>query len=244
MRALRGRLSKRHPRTGAMTRAPQGQTKPAAGAVAAPASPVPTIVRVRRGRPSDLRWQALADQFSYDELTNLRARAEKWAAGSVAVIGTFGLASLFKGRESVAELAFPGGVVAGVLFLIAIVAGAVSTYLGTRAAQGEPEEFWLTGPTLWAKTRVWARKAKQDLDNARKAALIALIALVAMAAAVVYWPKAPATATQTQVVRTDGTLVCGELKAGPDGTFLVTTISGDVSVAPGSVLAVHSVAGC
>lgn len=195
---------------------------------------------------SDLEWNALAAKRRLDGLTELRSRAEKWAAAMITILGLLGLSSILAGRDTIQKF---DPFVATLLVMLtggSIVLAARATWLGTRAAQGEPELFYVTGPRLRTITGEWAERTVQDLEQMRRLALVAF-ALAGFALALFVLapkPSSPAPSPSTLIIRTDGSLACGSLGA-TTGQLQITPAGGAaIAIDPHEILAIHSVTSC
>jgi hypothetical protein len=164
------------------------------------------------------RLQAEADELARTALARTRAAADGWFKALGSVTALFGLATLFKGPETVNGFAPEIKLAVGVLFMLALVAALAAIVLAALASHG----------TIGQGARGYEEQAeisKQELGTAvsrlgasRGVALIAVVPL--LVALGVAW-FAPRTAEKRVLLtRADGTTLCL-----PSGTPLPLSVS-------------------
>ena len=157
-----------------------------------------------------------------DELGDVRAAATKWQTALAGLAGGITVFSLLKDRSSVAGLAAPFGVVAGVLLGLALLTSVTSGVFAMRAAFGLPR---------LVRTANW-RPAADDHSRAREARILlrraiagTVLTLVFLAATLAVTWYAPTRGTALRVAAADGETVCGEVvRVGPGGVTLKTDV--------------------
>lgn len=197
----------------------------------------------------DLAWAVAAAKLRADQLTNVRASAEKWATAMGSLIALVSVSTMLTGRDALLKIDPPWRLSVLVLADVAVAAAAFATYLGARASQGEPEEFWATGADLSRKMPGWIEAAIRDLARARGAAIVALLSAGAAAGAFVTAPApAPTQAGDglSIVVQAEGPIPCGRLGASANVLTVTPPVEGamPIEIAPSSVLAIHAVEEC
>src|SRR6476619_1678188 len=96
----------------------------------------PVVVGDAPATPEDLYWRAAAAKMRSEELSNPRARAEKWATAMASLIALVSVSTLLAGRDALQKIDETWRLAIMVLAVLAVVAAAVATYFGARASQG------------------------------------------------------------------------------------------------------------
>ncbi len=207
----------------------------------------PRVVATGPATREDLVWNELAAKYRTEELTNLRARAEKWATAMASLIALVSVSTIVTGRDALGKVAPDWRLGLVVAALVSVLSAAAAIYFGARAAQGEPEVFWATGRVLQEKSRIWAANVIRDLKRARVAAIGALLAAALAATGLVFAPAAPpASAGNVLIVQRGGAVSCGKLGAAAGGLTVTPPTEGAAAnvIQASSVIAVHPVSAC
>lgn len=155
----------------------------------------------------------------------IRGSAEKWVGTISTLVGVFGTVFIFAGPDALAKLK-PESLREFVFWALAIAAllafGAILT--GALAAQGVPKHWaaW-NGSALRAYVVKEGKSARELLTASRWLGSIAAVIVLAGGLIATYQTLSdPASSpTKALVVTDDGTVICGVLAAGDDGTTKV-----------------------
>jgi hypothetical protein len=170
-----------------------------------------------------LRWEALADDFQFNQLPTVRKQAETWRTGLAGLTGLVGASLIVKGRDTVTDLAIGWRITVFVLLMTALVLLVVATLTALLAASGEPgDNTLLTGEDLrrWSQTQVIATQRA-----IRRARLLTLIGITALGVALAVTWLTPSAAKETLFLvdtTTNGSL-CGPLGVSSPGFVTIAT---------------------
>ncbi|GAB3847474.1 hypothetical protein ACFPIJ_41735 [Dactylosporangium cerinum] len=176
------------------------------------------------------------------QLQAVRAAADKWTAGVVALIGLVGLVVPAVGRDAIRGLEPWAQWLAGLAFAAALGCAALAIARAYQAAHGWPVTRLVDDNE---RLREWYERyqgrAVLAVDRLRQAvrAAVATVAVLAVAVGVtIFGPDTPAASTPVQVTRPDGSVTCGVLLASTaDGAVRIRRAdSGDVDVLTGADL--------
>ncbi len=180
--------------------------------------------------PADLQWEDRAQLAVLDELPRVRRVAERWTTTLSAVIGIFGLAAMFKGRQDFTGMQAPYPQLIGAAFSLAALCALSAVVLAALAAQGSPRKSKgpLTGATYQSWSRQQAHEASNRLRYSRVLSVIAVVWL--LLAAGIGWYAPTASTSQVLVVGRDGTIACGKLSVPHGGVVKLETSNGGTSL--------------
>lgn len=193
-------------------------------------------------RPADAARVRERLELLRSELPRARQAATTWRNGVAALmLGILGF-GLVRGRSDVALLAAPWNTVAGLLLLLALIAGIGAAFLLLRAGNGRtvpvPMTYLTSGP---AADHALAMDALRDLRRGLAFGLVSLALLISAVGTTWYGPevKGPYIFVDTET----GTL------CGPSATFsvdavIIQTDQGAKVTPLASVRAVRSVVRC
>jgi hypothetical protein len=177
-------------------------------------------LQARRVGPTEYRWAQRADALRFDELSRVRATAEKWAASLGAILGLNGTVLVIKGRDDISQLAGNLQLVVGILLAVALLCALSASFCAALAAQGTPRKVLLSGPlTLRDWEHRHAVRAVRQL-RASRILSVAVVLLVATAIGFMWFGKGkPAVTTPSPkpvtvlVVPPWGAPPCGRLQS-------------------------------
>lgn len=174
--------------------------------------PEPEVIGPGEVGPDIQRWEKRLADLETEELSKVRAAAEKWAATLTALLGLAGTVLIVRGAEEISGLSDGTKIAIGVLLVIAFVAAVVATVLTAYAAQGTPKNLeWPTAASLREWEHKQAKTAKSRLFHSRWISLVAVLA-IAIAVAVA-WLGEAAESSGSKVLFTPATgkPLCGSL---------------------------------
>ncbi len=133
----------------------------------------------------DWRWEREAQDLRHTGLERVRAAAEKWAASTAALLGTFAAVSFVAGPGKLSDV---NSAVLQRIVLICLVSAALmaagATLSAGLAAQGNPRRVdSLDGPALRALTVERTKVAVSQLRTSRVLAVLAALTLIVGASA-------------------------------------------------------------
>ena len=170
------------------------------------------------------RWEERANDLSFNELSRIRASAEKWMTTIGALAGLTTILALLQGSDRIGKLDVLPKVLVIILLLAALAAAAWAIFTGALAAQGspDPDKAIINDPDI---VRNWyrqeAEKAARQLRNSRRAALAAVFLLGLGTALSWLWPAPAPSSPQTAAILQDGSVVCGELERDANGALSI-----------------------
>jgi hypothetical protein len=194
--------------------------------------------------PDQAEWDKAASAAAIGQLAAVRATAEKWAGTVTALLGVFSSVALLKGTGALADIRWVW--LRWILLVVIVAAGvaaAGSIWFAALAAQGRgAQQFnnW-NGDALRSMVIARTPQAIQDLSISRllgaiAAGLVFAVGVVTLVANAV--PKQAGSPPSLVVVSKDGSLHCGDLKAGKDGG--AATVGGKEVAGAVQVLSVSS----
>ncbi|PZS32791.1 MAG: hypothetical protein DLM61_06280 [Pseudonocardiales bacterium] len=197
----------------------------------------------------DRRWEVLARELPFQQITALRAQAEGWRNGTAATVTILAAVAVAKGRNDIAQLDTVWRWIIVSAVVLGFAALVTSLMISVRVAHGSPgASIWNTGKDLeeWTRNEV-ARGGRLLTWAVRLAAGGLSLLIVAMAAG---W-LAPATedsAAQLVQVRASTEAFCGHLIAIRDGVVTVDTGTADAphprSVAVPALTELNQISSC
>ncbi|MFG3149073.1 hypothetical protein [Streptomyces sp. NPDC048243] len=161
-----------------------------------------------------------------DQLTRLRAGAEKWTAGIASLLGLLGVLGVGLEAERIAGLTISGRSAVAALMTVVVLLGGFAVVQGYRAAYGWPRTRAVASDqdliSWYSSLSVLPSVTAARLRGAVMAAGAALTAVTA--AAVLPWllPPAEAPGPLVKVALADRSVVCG--------TVLSSAVSGRIVV--------------
>lgn len=171
---------------------------------------LPQVGSVQRTSDLDKVWSDASAKYLVDQAGQLRESAGKWAQNATAILSVAGLATAFKGRETLVSIdpAWHGLLVAavgGTLVLsgLALLAAALATSGAVDWTWNDPTSFRTAQVAAAAATARWLKASKWLVTGAFLASIVA-VGIIWTA------PKAPSTPSKTLVIAGDAVL-CGEL---------------------------------
>ncbi|MFI6159165.1 hypothetical protein ACIA59_04380 [Micromonospora haikouensis] len=169
-----------------------------------------------------LRWEAIADDFQFNQLPTVRKQAETWRTGLTGLTGLVGAALIVKGQGTVAGLSFGWRILVFLLLMSALVLLVKATLTALRAASGEPgDDTLLTGEDLRRWTQGQVAAAQQDIRRAR---LLTLTGIAMLGAALAVAWLIPGDTKSSFLVETSGNgVLCGSLGTSSVGFLTVET---------------------
>lgn len=192
-------------------------------------------------RPEDAkRWDEAAISYDLEQLTRMKANAERWATTLTSLLGLFGTVVIVKGTDELAKFSnFYWR-----LGLVALTIGAgyltvKATLAAFDAASGQVslrnENF--NGDSYRDQVGTQTKNTYDDLKTARTQGLLAVsaVALIGLAGLVnSLLPEGGAPAPSVLVVDGAGKLHCGTVNANSKGVAKVAgqTVTGITSVTP------------
>ncbi|MCX3062504.1 hypothetical protein [Streptomyces beihaiensis] len=172
---------------------------------------------------SQRRWSLLAREQEFQQLPELRHRAEGWRNGLAGLAALLAVLVTLKGRDDLGQLPDRARYFASGLLGAAFALLVVGSLLSVRAAHGRPgEQVLLAGQAL----RRWTEGEVVRVTRALRWASVCCVAgivLAASAVTVAWFTTGSAAAPQVRVTTTTGER-CGEfLGAGIGGVRLRVT---------------------
>lgn len=130
--------------------------------------------------PGDLEHARELQELQLGELEAVRVQAEKWRTGLGGLVGLATIIAAVRGANGTAELDTAGKIVSGGLLLLAVVFGAVGSFVSMRAAYGFPGRRLAEASVdaLVVRRRDRLRRACRDLRRAVALTYLALAMLV------------------------------------------------------------------
>ncbi|MFB6905731.1 hypothetical protein ACIRP4_21860 [Streptomyces bacillaris] len=159
---------------------------------------------------SERRWAELARELEFTRLPELRRQAEGWRTGLTGLTALLAVLVLLKGRDNLADLSEAARAVATGLLIAAFALLVMGSLLAARAAHGAPErEILLGGQALRRWTGQEVARVTRALAWAYLFCVLGVILVVG--ALVVAWLTTQDSGAQPVVVRTNTSVLCGEL---------------------------------
>jgi hypothetical protein len=199
-----------------------------------------TITAVRGSEPEvmagDLTMIQAAQalhEASKDQVTRVRAAAEKWIAGITAMLGLFSLSGVVFGKDSFAGLPGPAVFIAAAAAVVAIVAAGVALHLIYSAAYGWPVVTDLDDDekllSWYEQQRDAPKTISHSLRTGVRTAGIAVSCLVAASLTIWIWPHTP-NETLLKADLNDSSIVCGHLVSSTsDGVIRIRRTDGTIT---------------
>ena len=184
-------------------------TTPGTPSPGGPKSPVPTT--------EDLRWDKLARGLQFEQLTSLRAVAEKWRTGLVTLTGLLAVALTVASPQAGRELDFHWRVSLGALQFLSLAMLAIGSWQAMSAAFGSSATIRDNGVALRRWTRSETALAERRLLRARRFTLAGFLILSVAAGVAVWGPRHGAAAVEVHTAM--GTF-CGRPHTNETGTQL------------------------
>ncbi|MFE6871560.1 hypothetical protein ACFVFS_34045 [Kitasatospora sp. NPDC057692] len=203
------------------------------------------MTRLRPGDPAtpvDPRLIQDRQRQLRGELPRVRAAATAWRNGLAALLTALVGFGLIKGRSDIGQLSGACAAVVGGLLLSALLAGAAGALLLLRAAHGRPAMTPVR--TMPPGPVAERREAEQSTRALRKGIVLTLACAGLLVAAVGTTWYGPARSTPRLTVITPGLTVCGAVTRVGDGSMLLTTAAGQVSVELAQIRAMQVVQQC
>lgn len=159
---------------------------------------------------SERRWAELARELEFTRLPELRRQAEGWRTGLTGLTALLAVLVLLKGRDNLGDLPEAARATATGLLITAFALLVTGSLLAARAAHGAPErEILLGGQALRRWTGQEVARVTRVLAWAYLCCVLGVI-LVGGALAIA-WLTTENSGTQPVVVRTNTSVLCGEL---------------------------------
>ncbi|MEU7802508.1 hypothetical protein AB0B10_24930 [Micromonospora arborensis] len=191
---------------------------------------------------NDLRTAQERDQLLRTELPRVRQAATAWRNGLGALLAALIGFGLIKGRSDVSQLSPGWAVTVGVLLFAALLAGAVGALLLIRAAHGRPSVADVERiPPNQAGDHIEALVSADALRRGIALTLGCTLLLVAAVGTTWYGPERRKPALR--VTGPTGT-ICGLVVRLNQGTLVLKTDAGEVSVNLSSAAAIAAVENC
>lgn len=166
----------------------------------------------------DLRWDDIAREQEFVQLSQVRAAAEKWRGGLTALTGLLAVVLTVAAPLTGKELPPGWRLAVAALQLIALGALAVGAWKAMQAAFGVPAQIRNNG----VRFRAWSAQAAKDaagqLAWARHATLVGFLALAAAAAVASAAKKEPMHTVRIETAA--GDTYCGKGKTDDKGKKL------------------------
>ncbi|GAA1540475.1 hypothetical protein GCM10009827_069740 [Dactylosporangium maewongense] len=164
----------------------------------------------------------------------LKAGAEKWIAGTTALLGVLGIVGVSLGADQVAALDVAGKAWTAVAVVVAVGAAAVAIQQAYRAAYGQPETRTIADDAdllAWYTAQQGLPEAiGRRLRGAARASAASLGALVVAIGLTWFMPAAEPASPLVKVTSQDQSIVCGTLlKSGTPGAVRVRRADGTVA---------------
>jgi len=202
------------------------------------------VVRVagRAPTPDELREARRLGELARDTLPRIRESAEKWRNGVLGMIGIIGAVTLLKGPASLSTL--PSGWKVAVLCLAvgAVGAAILSLMLAMLASFGWPSPHRFSAVSQLAEWE--ADEVRRTIARLRWSMVAALVFVTLFVGGLGVSALAPTAKPQIEVVRKDGTALCGRLLSVTATTVSLQTRGVDVLVPADQIGAVRAVARC
>lgn len=159
---------------------------------------------------SERRWAELAHELEFTRLPELRKQAEGWRTGLTGLTALLAVLVLLKGRDNLVDLPEAARAIATGLLIAAFALLITGSLLAARAAFGAPErEILLGGQALRRWTGQEVARVTRALAWAYVFCVLGVVLVVG--ALVVAWLTTQDSGAQSVVVRTNTTVLCGEL---------------------------------
>lgn len=174
--------------------------------------PEPEVIGPGEVGPDIQRWEKRLADLETEELSKVRAAAEKWAATLGTLLGLAGTVLIVRGAEEISGLSDGTKTAIGLLLALAFLLAVTATVLTAYAAQGTPKKLeWPTAASLRDWEHNQAKTAKRLLFHSRWITLVAVLA-IAVAVAVA-WLGEAAESSGSKVLFTPATgqPLCGSL---------------------------------
>ncbi|MEV8591042.1 hypothetical protein AB0424_29290 [Streptomyces sp. NPDC051180] len=204
-------------------------------------------IDVTPGRASTPASRAHAEEsrtLLASELTRVRAQAENWRNGLAALLGLLTAVGIVKGPDTIQGLSGGARGTVGVLLLGGLLLAAAGAFFAMRAAFGMPKRRVADASLedLLTRERLTTHRAVRDLRRAVVAGFLSLAMVTAAIGLTWYGPRPGEPGVQ--IVRTDGSALCGTL-VGVDAKGMRLRVKGvDRRVPSGLIASAKSVASC
>jgi hypothetical protein len=202
------------------------------------------VIRVagRAPTPEELSQARRLAELARDTLPRTRESAEKWRNGVLGMIGIIAAVTILKGPASLSTV--PSGWKVAVLCLAAgaVSAAIISLMLAMLASFGwpSPEQF-----TAVSRLAEWETgEVRRTVARLRWSMTAALVFVALFVGGLGVSALAPTTKPQIEVVRTDGTALCGDRMSVTTAAITLQTRGVDVVVPANQIGAVRAVAQC
>lgn len=202
------------------------------------------VIRVagRAPTPEELREARRLAELARDTLPRTRESAEKWRNGVLGMIGIIAAVTLLKGPASLSTM--PSGWKVAVLCLAAGAVGAaiLSLMLAMLASFGWPSPERFTSVSRLAE---WETdEVQRTVARLRWSMVAALVFVTLFVGGLGVAALAPTAEPQIEVVRTDGTTLCGDRLSVTAAAIALRTNGVDVIVPADQIGAVRAVSQC
>jgi hypothetical protein len=173
------------------------------------------------------KWEKRADDLAFEQLPQIRAKAEKWVTTISTLTGLTSVLALLQGRDDISALTQEAEIIVGILLGLALSAAIAAIYYGALASQGTPQNI-LNDPV---SVRNWYSQSAQKAANQLKwSRLLAVLTVLFLASAIyITWfgPVEPDATTNSNmlVVNQLGNVVCGSLVTAPSGLLALNSTS-------------------
>ncbi|MEZ5194245.1 MAG: hypothetical protein R2734_18375 [Nocardioides sp.] len=157
--------------------------------------------------PDDLAWEDRVAEFELNALDRLRAHADKWRNGLIALTGVVATATAVTAPFVGTHLQDDPKIAMGVVALVAVLALGIGSAAAMRAAFGQPSSIDNTGTALRDWTEAEVKTSACWLRVAQVTTLIGFTALVI--AAGIGFTQAEDPPTLVVVTPRTGPEVCG-----------------------------------
>ena len=176
----------------------------------------------------DRRWEVLAHELPFQQITTMRAQADGWRTGTAAAVTILAAVAVAKGRSDVAQLVPLWRWVVVSAVVVGFGALVASLTISVRVAHGSPgTAIWNTGSALEEWTREEVARGGVLLALAVRLAVAGLsLLIVAMA---VGWlaPAVGSGSGQPVQVRAGSESFCGRLVTVHNGILTVESGTAD-----------------
>jgi hypothetical protein len=202
------------------------------------------VIRVagRAPTPEELREARRLAELARETLLRTRESAEKWRNGVLGMIGIIAAVTLLKGPASLNTM--PSGWKVAVLCLAAGAVGAaiLSLMLAMLASFGwpSPERF----PTVLRLGEWEADEARRTVARLRWSMVAALAFVTLFGGGLGVSALAPTAKPQIELIRKNGTALCGDRLSVTAAAITLRTRGVDVDVPAYQIGAVRAVAQC
>ena len=205
-----------------------------------PGSPEIVFGSPRPTTPTDKDWDKALSDYLVVVAEKTRAAATAWGTSATGLLAVVGLASFFKGRETIdgVDPAFRPLITA--LIVGTLIGSFLTLYAAALASQGHPRTLLLSPSGFRAAQLASAERSGRWLRISRRLAVISFVLALSAMTAILSGPKPPTVPSLTLVVGgLDGhELACGELSVA-NGRLLVGGLP-----LPEPPIAFHSVKDC